>query len=443
MATLVKEDKYIKTDPEANNNKFWYIRLFDDCSIETEYGRVGSKPAIRSKSFDNMEAAEKFYDKKCKSKEKGKSKHGVQTEIPYQKLKVMSDSIKIDGNGLDMETIVNEQIKSSSKETKELLRYFIKQNIHNITENTAITYNKQSGLFETPCGPVTKEGIDEARVILSQISKWMKHPKRDERRYGMLVSEYLMIIPSKVGRKLIADDVFGSKEDIEQQESILDSLEATYNTIIDTIENQKDSDETIEKPKLFDVELDLVTDSSVIAHIKKLYSDTKNTMHMCHRMKVKRVFAVRIGHMAERFVKSGEPIGNVKELWHGTRDGNILSIMKNGLIIPSSSEGHCTGRMFGDGLYFSDQSTKALNYAAGYWSGSRSKIKKCYMFLADVAMGKEYHPRSSDWQMHKKISRDGYDSTFAKAGGCVRNNEMIVYKLAQANLKYLVEFEEN
>lgn len=436
MANLVKEDKYIKTDHERNNNKFWYIRLYDDCRVETEFGRVGSKGAISEKTFPSMAAAEKFYDSKCKSKEAGKK-----NEIPYQKLKVMSETIKVDANGLSMEAIVDEQIKTSSSDTKALLRHFIQANIHNITENTAITYNKQTGLFETPCGPVTKEGIDEARQKLSAIDRWMNHPKRDDHMYGKLVSEYLMIIPSKVSRKLDPDEVFGCKQDIDKQESILDSLETTYNTIQDAIKNQTDKADVV-KPKLFDVELDLVTDQLVIDHIKKLYADTKNSMHMCHRMRVKRVFSVKIGHMAERFEKEGRAIGNVQELWHGTRDGNILSILKNGLIIPKSSEGHCTGRMFGDGLYFSDQSTKALNYAAGYWGGGRTR--KCYMFLADVAMGRSFTPRSSDWRLHERIKHEGYDSCFAKAGvSSVRNNEMIVYKLAQANLKYMVEFEEN
>ena len=93
--------------------------------------------------------------------------------------------------------------------------------------------------------------------------------------------------------------------------------------------------------------------------------------------------------------------------------------------------------MFGPGAYFSDQSTKSLNYAYGYWGGSADN--NCFMFLADVAMGKAYTP--SSWG--SGFPKRGYDSTFAKAGKSgVRNNEMIVYKTNQANLKYLIEFEE-
>jgi poly [ADP-ribose] polymerase len=144
--------------------------------------------------------------------------------------------------------------------------------------------------------------------------------------------------------------------------------------------------------------------------------------------------------MDNAFQSKGMPVGNVMELWHGTKCSNLLSILKIGLIIPSSGSRHVTGRMFGDGLYFSDQSTKALNYAGGYAPGQNryGSTRRIFMFLADVAMGKHYVPDSWGYNFPKR----GYDSTFAKARKSgVRNNEMIVYNTYQANLKYLIEFE--
>lgn len=435
MAEILKHDRYILSDHNNNNNKYWYITLFDDATTLVEYGRVGAKGAKSDKQHDSDDKALKFYETKCKSKEKGKK-----GQEGYRKLDTMATSGTSTNSGpLDLEAIVEEQIKSSSVDTKKLLRYFIKQNIHNITSNTAITYNKQSGLFETPCGAVTKKSIDEARVILNSINKYMNHTDKCERRYGKLVSEYLMLIPMNIGmRGFNPNEIFGNSSDITKQENILDSLEATCEAILNSATDE--DGEKVTAPKVFDVEMDLVTDPDVIKHINKLYADTKSTQHVCHRMKPKRIFALRIGKMASNFEAKGKPLGNVKELWHGTRDGNILSILKGGLVIPKSNEGHCTGRMFGDGIYFSDQSTKALNYAAGYWSGSR--VNKCYMFLADVAMGKEHRPTSWSSNMHNIVRKNGTDSCFARGGKSgVKNNEMIVYKLEQANLKYLVEFE--
>ena len=92
--------------------------------------------------------------------------------------------------------------------------------------------------------------------------------------------------------------------------------------------------------------------------------------------------------------------------------------------------------MFGNGVYFSDQSTKSLNYAYGYWGGGQAD-NNCFMFLADVAMGKYFVPPGPS----VRLPLSGYDSTFAQAGKSgVVNNEMIVYKTCQINPRFLVEF---
>jgi poly [ADP-ribose] polymerase len=91
--------------------------------------------------------------------------------------------------------------------------------------------------------------------------------------------------------------------------------------------------------------------------------------------------------------------------------------------------------MFGNGVYFSDQSTKSLNYSFGWWDGRREE--NCFMFLCDVAMGREFVPVGPN----ARLPVPGFDSTFAKAGKSgVLNNEMIVYKTCQIAPRYLVEF---
>ena len=61
------------------------------------------------------------------------------------------------------------------------------------------------------------------------------------------------------------------------------------------------------------------------------------------------------------------------------------------------------------------------------------------MFLVDFALGDSYIPKGS----YETLPKAGYDSTFAKPGvSGILNNEFIVYRPAQANIRYLVEFEE-
>jgi poly [ADP-ribose] polymerase len=91
--------------------------------------------------------------------------------------------------------------------------------------------------------------------------------------------------------------------------------------------------------------------------------------------------------------------------------------------------------MFGDGVYFSDQSTKSLNYCTGFWGGGASQ--RAFMILSDVAMGKIYEPTRS---FRGSVSAHG-DSVFAKPGKAgIMNNEMVVARTSQIMSKVLCEF---
>jgi poly [ADP-ribose] polymerase len=60
------------------------------------------------------------------------------------------------------------------------------------------------------------------------------------------------------------------------------------------------------------------------------------------------------------------------------------------------------------------------------------------MFLVDVAMGKEYIPRSGG-----NGKKPGFDSCWAKPGQSgVINDEQIVFRASQTNIRYMVEFSE-
>jgi poly [ADP-ribose] polymerase len=192
-------------------------------------------------------------------------------------------------------------------------------------------------------------------------------------------------------------------------------------------------------PSLFDAHLEVCKDDSIIRKIESYFLETINDRHESRHLRPIRVYTVDIGHMTRAWNDDGKKMPNQKLLWHGTRVFNVLSILKSGLLLPKTlSTMQLAGAMFGNGVYFSDQSTKSLNYAYGYWDGGR-RDSNCFMFLADVAMGKEYVAKGS----YETFPKAGYDSTFAKAGQSgVMNNEFIVYRTSQCNLRYLVEFDK-
>jgi len=434
MPKLVKEEMYVKSNAAGNNNKFWEIKLYDDFSVHIRNGRIGGSGEIQKpKEYGSMEEAESFWDKKTKEKlspRKGYTKFkGILTE---------SNEVKVTSSN-NLADIALKQIESSSgSETAKLIKYLSDKNIHNITSATTITYNADSGLFKTPLGIVTQEGIDEARILLGKIAPFVKKASHTDSQFIDYLQEYMRLIPRKIGRKFIPEEIIPDMNAIQAENQILDSLDASLQKVLSAPVDDGSGKKT-EEARIFNVKVELLTDTTVFDRISRFYDKTRNRMHTSYNLKPKKVYTVELAHMKEAFDKKGKHVGNIMELWHGTKTANLLSILKGGLIIPKSSDGHVTGRMFGDGIYFSDQSTKSLNYSQGYWSGG-SRDNNPFMFLADVAMGKFYVPTGPSHNLPVK----GYDSTFAKARQSgVQNNEMIVYTLDKCNLTYLVEFSAN
>lgn len=401
--------KLIKTEIQANNNKWWQADL-QGTTVYVSWGRVGDSGQSQVKDFPDVQKAEKFIDKKVKEKEaKG-----------YKKLATL-DSQKIP-QGL----VARRDISQGDKELQDLIDYLVEVNRHTIEASTTIKFNAGTGLFQTPLGIVTQDTIDQARRLL--FANASGSPEYWTSELGQRsCADYLMLIPQDVGRRRPDPmNILGTKELIDKQLSILDALEGSLKAL-----NQAPLDDNT---PIFKVSL-RPSQEAEIRRVEILYMDSRGR-HSSGSMRVKRVWDLDIEVMTEAFEQRGRPLGNVRQLWHGTKAGNLLSILKSGLIIPPSGAAHCTGRMYGDGLYFSDQSTKSLNYATGYWGGSRDN--RCYMLLNEVAMGKEYIPQGS----RRSGIPQGYDSCYAKAGQSgVYNNEMIVYNTYQARPIRLVEFQ--
>jgi poly [ADP-ribose] polymerase len=296
-------------------------------------------------------------------------------------------------------------------------------------------------LFSTPVGIVTPASVRKARSLLVQIGDFVAHHDLDNDNYVHALEQYLVLVPQDVGMKRGWHRTFlTSVRDVQQQGDILDSLDASYRAVMSGQgKKQKTKDEPMEK--VFDVEVHELDDRATRRRIEKLYADSANRRHTSYGLHIRRIYIVRILSVSKVFEVTGKKVGNIKELWHGTKASNLLSILKNGLIIPPSSSAHVTGRMYGNGLYFSDQSTKALNYATTFWGGRDEK--RYFMFVAAVAMGKPFIPQSTRWGSAGSYSypQRGYDSTFAQANvSGVKNNEMIVYRTDQVDLRFLIEF---
>ena len=428
MATIIRHKQLVKVDIQENNNKYWSIWEYDDNTISVEWGRVGAANP-QAKTYP---AYSKNFDALIRGKDK-KSYKETSTVIGTNG----GGSASINVTDSKLKKIAQEQIAAQDPLVAKLVDKLIQANAHNIISKTSIQYDESTGLFSTPLGIVTQSGIDQGRNILFNISQApdLSDPARSTQK---LIEDYLMIVPQQTNNRTNPVTLFTGNNAIAQHSDVLDSLQASLDSVMAgaDLPTKTVKDEDV-LPSVFNVSLELVEDDAILNWIQKAYKDTRHRGHASYHLKINRVFRIKIAGMSDDFEKDGAKLKNVWDLWHGTRVSNVLSIFAKGLIIPPSNASHCTGRMFGNGLYFTDQSTKASNYSYGYWDNG-ARDNQCYMFMCKVGMGKYYTPKAYNYSNYPVAK---YDSTFAEAKvSGVQNNEMIVYRVSQANLEYLVEF---
>ena len=398
-------ERLIYTDLTNNNNKFWHAETSGN-TLTIEWGRVGDASQKKVRTYASAYDAEKDFN----------SRRNAKLRDGYTKQQTLSGTRPV-----NIAFVAKVQIQhSQDKETEALIDFLVKRNIHHIEGTTSI--RMEAGQLTTPLGPVTSEGLDEAEVLLQRMT--IPNVNLNE-----LANKYLRIVPRSTGRrKMEGKELFGTARQLEQEQATIDSLRAVLKDMETKVVNSVDG------PPVFSTKLDIInSDLDDFRKINSLFRSSINRSHQSSRLNLYKVWKMSITSASESFEKQ---LGNVKRLWHGTKDANLLSILKNGFIIANRGNGIAiTGRMFGDGLYFSDQSTKALNYASGFW-GAASERK--FMLLNDVAMGREFIPSRG---FSGRTCPPGYDSTFAKAGQSgVINNEMVVYRQSQINPLYLCEF---
>jgi poly [ADP-ribose] polymerase 2/3/4 len=438
MATVTESRKFSLFNVDGRNNKFWNITLYDDGTVEVHFGPQGGSGI--KKTFSGGRA---YFDRKIREKTSPKHAGGAYVENKVLDAVVATSS----GKSLQKHALAQRAVKdigAGQPELKALITYLADVNAHNIYEASGgkITYDVDSGMFSTTQGVISLDQIQEARSLLLTIAGFTKKKDFASTDFKKALNPYLSLIPQKgLVRQLDFATMFDASG-IQKQNDILDGLESSYATVI--ADAQKGNGQTVEEEvALFNVRM-AVTDDKTFQAVKRYYNKTKGSHRDVANFDVKSVWDLSIEHMSLAFERriaamaKIDPKTNIMRLWHGTKCSNILSILKAGMIIPPASSSYVCGRAYGNGIYFSDQSTKSIRYATGAWGGGGRTDRK-FMFLVDVAMGRMHVPATGGYNSSYKPPL-GYDSCFAKAGiSGVINNEMIVYHVDQVKPMHLIE----
>lgn len=408
----------VMVDTDGNNNKFYELTTLPDGRVRARYGRIGATE--QSRTYPPGSYRKKLNEKLRKG----------------YVVRETAQSASTAPTGIEAADRINKALFNGRADavSKKLAETLLRNNRHAIEDATGgkITVST-SGTVTTALGPVTPKQLADARKLLADLASG----SRDRR----VIENYLVLIPQRI--KNVRETSWITGKWVKSQEDLLDALSAAL-TASDGA-SDKDGEPA---PIPFRNKLELVDPTSdEFKDIEKRFRSTANTQHSSASRKLIRAWRIT-DDRRDVWEAQLKKLKHRRTLWHGTTAGNVLSILRTGLICPPSSDGRfaTTGRMFGDGVYFSDQSTKSLNYATGVWNRNVGNSNPM-MFLADVVMGREYRPTvmttgiPRDARTGKDEKGRPYNSIFVRGGTCsVRNNEMIVWNTDQITLTYLCEF---
>ena len=425
----------IWVDVNVNHNKFYEVSLDDIGVVRKRWGRVGAAGQSSSEH-----TGEDGYERALAAKKKK----------GYREVDVLTASVESTQQRNLSEIAKSSLVKGAlSPELEDLIEKLVKINKHEIVAASGGRIQiDDEGHVSSPLGIVQKPAISQAESLLDRI----QHSSGTQRL--SLAEEYLTLVPQRVtnvrswveGPLTESETVVAQRTFLAQLRDSIDFHAAKVKSL-DANSQQQAQDQYKD---LFRYSVDVLEGKDKrFKQISKFYEATKNANHSSRRLNMRRVYVLNDEHAADKFAQASTSMGNVRQLWHGTRAFNVLSILRKGLYVPPTNSFNITGRMFGNGIYLSDQSTKSLNYSLGYWGGGGStRDNNCFMFLADVAMGHEFKPaywNASSYKLATSgIGKSGkpFNSISVKGGTCnVMNNEMIVWNTDQICLSYLVEFD--
>ncbi len=405
--------RLVFSDLSKRSYKYWDGELLDDGTVISTFGVVGATNP-QSKNFGKVGKA--FFDKKIREKErKG-----------YSHAKVILDStISTTVDSMSLADIAVRQIKFNNSNVEALIKRLANSNIHKITNSTSISFD--NGVFQTPLGVVTQEGIDDARKLLQWFFSNISKRKKVEEDFNHAIDNYLKIIPRPKGGGLYYENIFDTSESIQKESDVIDALENSLSLAV-TPKVDPDTDKVEES--VFDLSLEVEHNSAIRKKLEAWYEGTKKSMHSYGNVKVREIYAVDLEKYNANFK---EALSNRTQVWHGSGQSNILSILKSGLTPSPPSTAAIAGKMFGNGTYGSETSSKALGYSLGRWG--QSSGDSGWLFVCDFAMGNPFYAKGS-----LNTIPAGYDSCWAlPKNTSLYNDELIVYNADQIRIKYLIE----
>lgn len=390
-------------NPESNNYKFYHLKPTSR-GIDASYGRIGAE---RGEMYGVRDLQQPYpsYMYWIRYYEKLSKGYVDQTDVylsassakPAKKAKKGTAS----GPSAELYAMLMRYAKHVVKETL-------------VNERVTIAQAKEARrLYNELCTKIQVKAFNRWLMKLMQVS-----PRRIDTGKNQKVGDFLAR-----SKDDFADIIF-------REENLLIAMETVAS-------GEAPAEDTSESFAKYGIEVYEATREQTDKVISKLSDQIKPYVK-----KVYRVIPKKQHEKFNDYLKRNH-IRHVKELWHGSRNENWLSIIANSLQLNPNAQ--ITGKMFGQGIYFAPSSMKSWGYTSfqgTYWA--RGSSNTAFMGVYAVAYGKPYYPDAGTcghWIDKAFVKSKGGDCLHAQAAKTgLRNDEIVFYDEAAVCLNYIVEF---
>lgn len=384
-------------NPEGNNYKFYHLKP-KTYGIDATYGRIGSERGERFGVTDLQTPYETYL-------------YWIRYYEKLSKGYVDASDVYLTGDTINKTKQTQKKKKAVDPVSSELYQKLISYANHVVKttlQNAAVTV----------------EQVKKAKYYLNQMGK-----RKTVNGFNSQLQKLLMVSPRKTSNvsDFLAIKVSDFAGIIAREENLIAAMEAVTN--YNSIQSSDEADDF----HAMGIEVYYANDKQKQQVLSHLPSDLQS--------KIKNIYRVIPKKQQEKFdnyLKKNH-IRNVKQLWHGSRNGNWFSILTNGLLLNPNAV--ITGKMFGKGIYFASSAKKSWNYTSyhnTYWAKGTDDI--AFMGLYATAYGKPKDVTCSRQYTQKILDACGCNCVHAHAGQQLINDEIIYYNEDAMVCNYIVEF---
>lgn len=374
---------------ETNSNKYYEMTYEGGSSFNVKYGRVESTVQTAQYPIGQWN---KKYNEKVKKGYKDIT-HTVSVKVEQKKDDVI--------------------YTNSGSKVDEFL-FLMKKYTDGLVSKT----------YTVKAKDVTKAQVDEAQGYINSL---MKLKKTDTTQINKVLLDLYMVIPRYMGH--VSNHLLPSinlEKTLQQEQDNLDAMASQVSMI--STESKKKSNK--KATTLLDTLS--ITMSQITGH-----QDIKYLTDQLSKNKIKGIFEIQKKEHTDTFNNWMKNQKNQQKrvLLHGTKCTSVIPIIEQGLKIRPSGNYQFSGKVYGEGNYFSETCSKSLNYT-GYDQDQVLLVYEVHTGNPFVYDG--WYKGNSFTLNYKNLQERGFDSTFVKAGGGLLNTEIIAYKEQQCHIKYII-----